>query len=101
MQYVLPSSANKAALSIATNLPHSSPNLAVLGPAGPKLKFHTDLVVAVTGAAFDAQLDGKHVPLWKSFKAPKGSTLTIGKVSCAMQSLQLTDLLARFLGQEP
>ena len=48
--------------------------------AGPTLRFHTDLVVAVTGAAFQATLDGKPVPLWQSFKAVKGSQLAIGKV---------------------
>lgn len=48
--------------------------------AGPTLKFHTDLIVAVTGAAFDVKLDGSAVPLWQSFKAPQGSKLTIGKV---------------------
>lgn len=48
--------------------------------AGPTLRFHTDLLVAITGAAFQATLDGKAVPLWQSFKAPKGSQLAIGKV---------------------
>lgn len=48
--------------------------------AGPTLCFHTDLIVAITGAAFEATLDGSPVPLWQSFKAPKGSQLAIGKV---------------------
>ena len=52
----------------------------VLAAAGPTLKFHSDLIVAVTGAAFDAKLDGSAVPLWQSFTACKGSKLTIGKV---------------------
>ncbi|KAL3134817.1 hypothetical protein ABBQ32_007791 [Trebouxia sp. C0010 RCD-2024] len=48
--------------------------------SGPTLHFHTDLVVAITGAAFQVTLDGKPLPLWQSFKAPKGSRLAIGKV---------------------
>ena len=48
--------------------------------AGPTLCFHTDLVVAITGAAFEATLDGSPIPLWQSFKAPKGSQLAVGKV---------------------
>ena len=48
--------------------------------AGPTLRFHTDLVIAITGAAFEATLDGSSVPLWQSFKASKGSQLVIGKV---------------------
>lgn len=37
-------------------------------------------MVAITGAAFQATLDGKAVPLWQSFKVPKGSSLAIRKV---------------------
>ena len=37
-------------------------------------------MVAITGAAFQATLDGQAVPLWQSFKATKGSSLAIGKV---------------------
>ena len=36
--------------------------------------------MAITGAAFQATLDGKAIPLWQSFKACKGSELAIGKV---------------------
>ena len=55
-------------------------NHVLSGVTGPTLRFHTDLIVAVTGAAFKATLDGKPLPLWQSFKAPKGSLLAIGKV---------------------
>ena len=48
--------------------------------AGPTLRFHTDLMVAITGAAFEATLDGSRVPLWQSFRVSKGSKLAIGKV---------------------
>ena len=48
--------------------------------AGPTLRFHTDLVIAITGAAFEATLDGSRVPLWQSFRASKGSKLAVGKV---------------------
>ena len=67
-------------------VPHSAQSLTwtfqhvSCGVTGPTLRFHTDLIVAVTGAAFKATLDGKPLPLWQSFKAAKGSLLTIGKV---------------------
>ena len=48
--------------------------------AGPTLKFHAGAVVALTGAEFEAQLDGVSVPCWASFAAPAGSTLTVGTV---------------------
>lgn len=39
-----------------------------------------DAVVALSGAEFDAEVDGSHVPLWTSMLVKAGSVLTVGKV---------------------
>lgn len=46
---------------------------------GPVLKFHAKAVVAVTGAEFEVDLDGRPIKMWTSVKVPTGSVLTIGK----------------------
>ena len=48
---------------------------------GPGLKFHCDTVVALTGAACEAELDGQPVPFWEPVIVKAGQTLTTGKVS--------------------
>jgi len=48
---------------------------------GPSLKFHSDTVVALTGAACDAELDGAPVPMWQPVPVKAGQTLTTGKAS--------------------
>jgi len=48
---------------------------------GPSLKFHSDTVVALTGAACDAELDGARVPMWQPVPVKAGQTLTTGKAS--------------------
>ena len=48
---------------------------------GPGLKFHCDTVVALTGAACEAELDGQPVPFWEPITIKAGQTLTTGKVS--------------------
>jgi len=47
---------------------------------GPKLKFNTDAVIAVTGAPIEAELDGESIALWQSYVVKAGSTLSLGKV---------------------
>lgn len=49
--------------------------------AGPSLRFHVDTVAALTGADFEADVDGSAVPLWTSILIKSGSVLTVGKVS--------------------
>lgn len=46
---------------------------------GPALRFDEAAVVAVTGATFDADLDGNPVPRNESFRVPPGATLTLRK----------------------
>src|SRR5450830_629874 len=47
---------------------------------GPKLKFNTDALIAVTGAPIEAELDGVGIALWQSYVVKAGSTLLLGKV---------------------
>ncbi|MDF1638760.1 urea carboxylase [Alcanivorax jadensis] len=47
---------------------------------GPTLTFHCDTVVALTGAACQAQLDGVPVPFWEPITIKAGQTLSTGKV---------------------
>lgn len=47
---------------------------------GPRLKFLTDAIIAITGAELEADLDGKPVVWWKAFTVIKGSILTIDKL---------------------
>ena len=47
---------------------------------GPTLTFHCDTVVALTGAACQAQLDGVPVPFWEPIPIKAGQTLSTGKV---------------------
>lgn len=49
--------------------------------AGPSLRFHMDVIIALTGAEFHADIDGVAVPFWTSVLVKAGSVLTIGTVS--------------------
>jgi urea carboxylase len=46
--------------------------------AGPAIRFHSDAVIAITGADMHARLDGKSVPLWQALDVKSGSTLRLG-----------------------
>ena len=48
---------------------------------GPCLRFHEDLVVAVTGADMTPLLDDRPVPLWESFIVHAGQVLRLGAAS--------------------
>ncbi|HVY05497.1 MAG TPA: urea carboxylase [Burkholderiales bacterium] len=50
---------------------------------GPTLRFHADAVIALTGAAMDATLDGKPLRFWKAQSVKAGSILKIGRVTGA------------------
>ncbi len=51
--------------------------------AGPTLKFNTATVIALTGAAIPATLDGVPIPMWQAVPVPAGATLKIATVSGA------------------
>lgn len=46
---------------------------------GPDLAFFGDAVVAITGAAISATIDGKVMPMWQKVRVFAGQRLTIGK----------------------
>ncbi|WP_339487692.1 urea carboxylase [Pseudomonas sp. EL_65y_Pfl2_R95] len=69
--------------------------------SGPTLRFNTDAVIAVTGAAIALQLDGIDQPLNTAIKINTGSLLSIGSISgagarsylCLRGGLQVPDYL--------
>ncbi|PNK70226.1 urea carboxylase [Pantoea sp. FDAARGOS_194] len=46
---------------------------------GPTLRFHSDAVIALTGASCPAALDGVSLPYWQPVEVKAGQTLTIGR----------------------
>ncbi|HEV8144789.1 MAG TPA: urea carboxylase, partial [Bryobacteraceae bacterium] len=47
---------------------------------GPSLRFECDSTIAITGADFDARIDGVPAPLWRSIAVHAGSILEFGAV---------------------
>ncbi|NOT15635.1 MAG: urea carboxylase [Methylotenera sp.] len=47
---------------------------------GPKLKFNTDAVIAITGAPIEATLDGEPILMWQAHHIKAESTLKLGKL---------------------
>ena len=64
-----------------------------VGLAGPSLRFHMDAVAALTGADFEAEIDGSFVPLWTSVLVRAGSVLTVGKVNDIYIAAPTTSML--------
>jgi urea carboxylase len=73
------------ALRLANHLVGNASDAAALEITltGPTLKFRSDTVIALTGAALEASLDGIAVPSWASVPVKAGSTLTLGKLTGA------------------
>jgi urea carboxylase len=46
---------------------------------GPKLKFHRDAIIALTGAKSPAKIDGELIPFWQPVAIKAGQILEIGK----------------------
>ena len=46
---------------------------------GPKLKFHRDATIALTGAKSPAKIDGELIPFWQPVAIKAGQVLEIGK----------------------
>src|SRR5690606_24872097 len=46
---------------------------------GPKLRFHTDTIIALTGAKSPAKLDGKLIAFWSPIAVKAGQILDVGK----------------------
>src|SRR5690606_17301572 len=69
--------------------------------SGPTLRFNTDAVIAVTGAAIPLELDGIEQPLHTALRVTAGSTLSLGTIGgararsylCIRGGLQVPDYL--------
>lgn len=46
---------------------------------GPKLKFHRDATIALTGATSPAKIDGELIPFWQPVAIKAGQVLEVGK----------------------
>lgn len=46
---------------------------------GPKLRFHTDAIIALTGAKSPAKLDGELIDFWSPIAVKAGQVLDVGK----------------------
>ncbi len=70
------------ALRAANALTGNPPEAAVLeiGLAGMRLRAENDLIIAVTGAGFEARIQGRRIPLWMSARLDAGQTLTLTPV---------------------
>ncbi|WP_059173712.1 biotin-dependent carboxyltransferase family protein [Bacillus sp. FJAT-27445] len=69
------------AIRVANILVGNPPGDAVLEAAfpGPALEILSDCTIAICGADFSPELNGKPAPLWKSFQARKGQILSFGR----------------------
>ncbi len=47
---------------------------------GGRIRFHSDAVIALTGADMDAKLNGEPIPRWTTLEVKSGSTLKLGSV---------------------
>jgi urea carboxylase len=45
---------------------------------GPTLRFHSDAVIAITGADMHPRVDGKMIPMWQPVEVGRGSSLRLG-----------------------
>jgi len=52
---------------------------------GPTLKFGCDALIALSGAAMRAELDGSEVEFWRVYAVPAGSVLKLGAIEHAGQ----------------
>ncbi len=48
--------------------------------SGPTLRFHTDAVIAITGATLATHMDGQAVPLWQAVLVPAGARVRLGRI---------------------
>ncbi|HEV7605808.1 MAG TPA: 5-oxoprolinase/urea amidolyase family protein [Steroidobacteraceae bacterium] len=57
--------------------------------SGATMRFNSDAVVALAGAAMDATIDGRAVPFWEPLPVKLGSVLAIGRIRGAGQRAYL------------
>lgn len=91
------------AFRLANRLVNNSADQAALEITltGPTLRFNSDCLIAITGAAIEVYLDSELLPLWQSHEIKAGAVLQFGKIKdqgcrayLAVQSgLQVPDYL--------
>ena len=71
---------DQSACLIANSLLNNSPKAAVLECCikGPKLKFHDDFYICLTGAEMNARLNDKILKNYKPYFVKKGDVLSFG-----------------------
>ncbi|GGK38279.1 hypothetical protein GCM10008955_35170 [Deinococcus malanensis] len=81
--------ADPVALRLAQALVGNPPDVAALEVTlqGPTLRFHTDALVALCGAPFEASLDGAPLPLWQAVWVGAGQTLSVGGTSRGLRAV--------------
>ncbi|OPY82451.1 MAG: KipI antagonist [Smithella sp. PtaU1.Bin162] len=67
-------------LNCLLNQDENAPALEIIG-AGFSIKFHQDMICAITGARVRASLDERSLSPWASFAAEAGSILTVHEVT--------------------
>jgi hypothetical protein len=63
---------------------------------GPSLRFEQPAVVALTGAAAEAQADGLPLPFWTCCRLPAGTVLSIGGMAQGLSRLPRRSRRIRF-----
>ena len=53
---------------------------------GPRIEFHTDTWITVTGADISPEVDGKPLPMWESVEIGAGTVLTFGDLRDGMRT---------------
>jgi urea carboxylase len=53
---------------------------------GPKLRFHSDTMIALTGALSHAKVDGKAIAFWSPIQVKAGQILDVGKAESGCRS---------------
>ncbi len=76
---------DSVALRLANQLVNNDANAAALEITlnGPTLQFNCDTTIAITGAEFNATLDGNTCPMWQTLPIQAGQVLTIASTSKA------------------
>ena len=53
---------------------------------GPKLKFDSSSIIAITGADINPMINGRPIPMWRSYLVKKGDELSFGSLKSGLRS---------------
>ncbi len=80
---------DRSALILGNRLVGNAPTAAALEITliGPRIRFSSPVVVALTGADLCATIDGKTIPRWESIPVPDGAEIAFAKTSsCGLRA---------------